>query len=370
MNNDFENRLLDKKEWSWAYESVYIKPNIPAKKLMNALGYAPEADVDHVLLLVDDTAFGGAKEGMLVTSKAIYCHEMMVPIKSILLRDIEEIGMGKKSQVLVNGNAFFKGYIVDHLALLTITTRINSVLKDLKTNGNEDNRPVNNQAANTPSHSAGYYYLNFIRKDDYFTAIQKIGNINKVSSVASFFLGDANEDRPISKITEACTKTIHKAVFEFRKLFVEEKNCAKLANDLATIDVECYTAARLIQHLSQHNPPDAVITALMNTGIPEALFMKPGRNEKILYNVIGSYHDDEEPLFIFSARLFVLNKEQQFVDDIKPFFYHLIDAETEENNEFECFCSDFEEQFFVFNQKVERLAKDFVTDTLNVLYRR
>lgn len=131
MNNQFEHLLLGNKEWNWSYDKIFTKPNIPSKKLNNALGYASGVNPNDVLILIDDTVFGGAKDGMLVTRDALYCHEIMTPMRKICLGDIKEIGMAAKSQILVNKQNFFKANIVDHLALLTITARINSVLKEV-----------------------------------------------------------------------------------------------------------------------------------------------------------------------------------------------------------------------------------------------
>lgn len=131
----FEKFLLENKEWDWSYDKIYVKPNIPSKKLNNALSYASGVVPEDVLILIDDTVFGGARDGILVTRDAIYCHEIMTPMRRIFWSDVKKIEMGSKSQVLVNKNYFFKGNIVDHSALLAITSRIDSVLKTLYSSG-------------------------------------------------------------------------------------------------------------------------------------------------------------------------------------------------------------------------------------------
>jgi len=56
---------------------VFLAPNIPAKKLSRALAtYAHGVKPDDVILLIDDTLFGGAKEGLLVTADHIYGHDI------------------------------------------------------------------------------------------------------------------------------------------------------------------------------------------------------------------------------------------------------------------------------------------------------
>lgn len=48
-------------------ERVYVRPHIPQKKLSAALeSYGANMSADEVLVLIDDTLFGGAKEGVLM----------------------------------------------------------------------------------------------------------------------------------------------------------------------------------------------------------------------------------------------------------------------------------------------------------------
>jgi len=61
--------------------SVYFKPNIPSKKLKNAISKKPYR-TDNILkeediwILVDDTNMGSAKDGVLVTNIGIFWHEV------------------------------------------------------------------------------------------------------------------------------------------------------------------------------------------------------------------------------------------------------------------------------------------------------
>jgi hypothetical protein len=53
---------------------IFFHPNIPPKKLQDALRrYAEDADPADVLVLVENGALGGAKEGAILTSTTLYC---------------------------------------------------------------------------------------------------------------------------------------------------------------------------------------------------------------------------------------------------------------------------------------------------------
>lgn len=377
MNSNFESLLIKRDDWNWFYEKVFVKPNIPHKKLMNALGYASDARPDDVLLLIDDTVFGGAKDGMLVTSDALYCHEMMTPPIKISFKDIKEVGMDRNSQVLVNKRNFFKGNVVDHLALLTITSRINSVLKEVR-GDTESSEAESNEREKTVTNSSdgikvsqNKYSLNFITKDEYFPVIKKINNINKASSVASIFLGDANKNRPITKITDDFTNKIYKAVFLFRAMFVDESRVNEFANDLATIEVECYIAANLINNLLKHSVPETLLSSIMETAIPDALFIKSENTKDFVLSIIKSYiEEDDDAIQLFTGRLFICNKEKKLLDDIGNSMHHIIDSESiVGDNQFINFTVCLKNTLTLFESKVNSLTKEFVSNTLNTLYR-
>ena len=61
----------------------YLAPNIPSAKLANARNtYAPYVNRQDVLALYDDTVFGGAREGLILTKDCIYSHEIFCdPVK-------------------------------------------------------------------------------------------------------------------------------------------------------------------------------------------------------------------------------------------------------------------------------------------------
>lgn len=63
--NKYRNRIKD--------DHIYFAPDIPDKKLQNAIGsYASDLTQADVLLLVDNTVFRSAKTGLLITADSIY----------------------------------------------------------------------------------------------------------------------------------------------------------------------------------------------------------------------------------------------------------------------------------------------------------
>lgn len=258
--------------------------------------------------------------------------------------------------------------------------RINSALKEVHGSSedetqvkkhSQDNNIKEQPPKREPVKNHTPYELNFISGDEYFSAIKKIDNINKASSVASIFLGDSNKERPITKITDDFTKRVYKSVFEFRKIIVEQAGVIKFANDLSTIEVECYTAARILQQLLKHSVPETLLTTIIETAIPDTLFVKSEKMKNLIISVIKSYIQEEEPTALFTARMFINNKEKRFVDSIDNFMHHIVDMEQREpSKQFIGFTESIQRPINSFDSRVNHLTKEFISNTLNTIYVR
>lgn len=121
--------LLNPK-WEWFHDKVYAKPNIPPRKLEGAISsYAYGVAPHEVIVLLDDTLFAGAKEGLLVTNDAIYCKQKFERPRRVAMSAIREAEPGTHSRVFINGREFFKADLIDHLAVLTFAARLSKVFQ-------------------------------------------------------------------------------------------------------------------------------------------------------------------------------------------------------------------------------------------------
>jgi hypothetical protein len=88
-------------------DKSFVYPNIPEKKLKNALtSIAKGVAEDDVLLLVDSTIFGSAKDGVIVTADKIFLKEAFTDPKIFRLRQIEKITFCE-SQISIDGEEAF-----------------------------------------------------------------------------------------------------------------------------------------------------------------------------------------------------------------------------------------------------------------------
>lgn len=74
--------------------NVHLAPNIPASKLAGALSYLPsEVQAEDILILVDDTVFGSAKLGLVVTAEQLFYKAQMESVREWQLRNIDRLDM-------------------------------------------------------------------------------------------------------------------------------------------------------------------------------------------------------------------------------------------------------------------------------------
>jgi hypothetical protein len=98
-------------EYPDSYSHVHVGEVIPAAKLANAIvAYAPSVSPQDVLLLFDNTVFGGAKDGLLLSGDAVYWHNISTTPGKTRYADIQNVEFLKSTsffaaaKVLVNGN--------------------------------------------------------------------------------------------------------------------------------------------------------------------------------------------------------------------------------------------------------------------------
>ena len=88
-------------------KSLYVGEAIPPVKLANALAaYAPTVSRADVLLLYDNTVFGGSQDGLLLTGTAVHWHNISAPPGQCLyaeIQSVEHAGGTLGAKLLVNG---------------------------------------------------------------------------------------------------------------------------------------------------------------------------------------------------------------------------------------------------------------------------
>lgn len=95
------------------FQKIHVAPNIPRKKLYGAIdSYGGGLKPADIVALVDNTVFGGAKEGVLITEREIRFKEIFQPGGAIALEAVEKIE-AVKNRVRVNGRNIIELNVTD-----------------------------------------------------------------------------------------------------------------------------------------------------------------------------------------------------------------------------------------------------------------
>lgn len=137
-------------------DKVYVRPGIPAKKLQSAInaygeGVAPE----EVIVLVDDTLFGSAKDGILVTDKNLYIKIFTESLCTYEWEHVKSIKIDKRI-IYVNGIASGKLVQITEKDIGNLFGMIDGFISEQVSSGT----PVPSLAKTTP-HSTAELELKF-----------------------------------------------------------------------------------------------------------------------------------------------------------------------------------------------------------------
>jgi len=131
-------KMIEKYSLRLKDPAVFCKPDIPLKKLGNAIhSYASSIQIDDVLVLVDDTFFGSAKDGLIITADRIFAKEIASKPISFSLASITGIGVEQK-KILINDIPFAElPSIADEDIILLV--ELISVLSNCREPSSEEN---------------------------------------------------------------------------------------------------------------------------------------------------------------------------------------------------------------------------------------
>ncbi len=111
------------------FQKIFIAPDIPKKKLAAAIeSYGNGIRPRDVVVLIDDTFFGGAKQGMLVTENEILAKSVLMPGSRYLLVKVQEIS-AEGTCVYINGYEFTTLNIPEKRDIESLCKRINRYIQ-------------------------------------------------------------------------------------------------------------------------------------------------------------------------------------------------------------------------------------------------
>lgn len=129
---------------------IFFMDAIPDKKLRNAIkSYATGARDSDALVLIDNTSWGSAKSGVLLTKYELYAKDDLDKPKHIALADIQSVAFFPKlleSRLMINGECFSVLTMPDKKPLETFTELLAELVDKIR----EENLVMESPSENQP----------------------------------------------------------------------------------------------------------------------------------------------------------------------------------------------------------------------------
>lgn len=112
------------------FERVFVAPHIPLKKLHGAVeSYGDGLRPHDVIVLIDDTLFGSAREGVLITETKIFCKASFESVDQRLLGCLSDI-RAQGRFVYIHGERYAELRMPDYRDLAMLFEAVNRYLQD------------------------------------------------------------------------------------------------------------------------------------------------------------------------------------------------------------------------------------------------
>lgn len=211
-------------ESSFSSNRIFIYPDIPYSKSANVVdSYAKGVNVDEIILLYDDTALGGAKDGFIITSEKIYAHQFLMPPISINLNEIDFISTSDHD-FLINGEKKFSASLLDDDNINKVSEFIEKICELININVSPKEKEIK-KIITEICESRAFYFLSLIGNSDEYRELINPDktNINIVNRISLSKKYDYNRD--LRKLLNGSNDTILNTinaillyVFNYQKL--------------------------------------------------------------------------------------------------------------------------------------------------------
>lgn len=130
------------------FDRIYLAPDIPLKKLSGALeSYGEDTGASDVVVLIDDTVFGGGGDGILVTENALFLKSLGSEGRMFQLKAMQALETSKNA-LYVNGRKLIQLNMPDARGVDALFARIRDfAIEKYSTADQASPTPASSQAA-------------------------------------------------------------------------------------------------------------------------------------------------------------------------------------------------------------------------------
>lgn len=266
-------------------DKIFTYPNIPIEKFNNARKkYAGRVDVRDSVLLIDDTVFGSAECGVLITNEDIYIGESFESPMHFSMHNIHSI----YTKRVMFSNWLF----INDKKVKSFTQPSFKDLKKVFENLNEyidyyhsDERRISNELVENKKYlssvreenetyesiddDSGDSEYNILNEDGLYNTIQNLETVNKIDSVAYFVLGGENHTNTSDKIRKSLRKYYLKNVLYIRREGLEARGYEYFTNDIALMEALILLSSLLKIELERRGVSQQRVIEIIDLGLME-----------------------------------------------------------------------------------------------------
>lgn len=360
-------------------EKIHKKPHIPRDKAYNAIAsYCPDVNYDEIQLLIDETVFGNAKVGIIITENEICGKENFCDPFRYSLSKVSSLFVKKSlmtSTLYINERQVIKLTQPSGGTLVHLFDRVEQYLRQAKNAAKPDpivtpavlpareaaeispppksasqNAPaiaeriepspqqrgrlpeqtdvglesadtIIDQPAASASVDEGKSSSRFRRwpKDNLITSIQADKNVSAVFN----FIGDVLSDNKSSKsaaLRREVQGFLAKTVLRLRKEYIDRNHVIGLMNDVATMEFLIYSIAYLQLELANRRVDPRLITYTLSEGVQAFLSLDNSTSSrnllaKLLHLADAMGNNLDQLIFAFYMRVLMSNMKGELADD-------------------------------------------------------
>ena len=296
---------------------VELKPDITYQKGLNAISSYCDNSIsyDDILFLLDDTMFGSAKDGIVVTRDYLFAKESYESPESIEIKNIKTLELKKTftgmSKLVINGKKF-GSFSIDYDELSPFLSSLETLQETIKISKMDSNADDKQEYDGVVQSDSIFKRIHQDRLIQYLRSSKNTKTVMGLAGIAIDLLTSGNTSFSQKNASEqvrgeAC-KFLASVKIQMREQ-IERLNVIGLQNDVATREFLIYSVALLGLEMQRRRIDEEIILNVLADGLREVFDNEPQVDffVNIALENAMNINDTDDLMFSFYTRLFLTN---------------------------------------------------------------
>ncbi|MGX2971998.1 hypothetical protein [Helicobacter sp. T3_23-1059] len=296
---------------------VELKPDITYQKGLNAISSYCDNSIsyDDILFLLDDTMFGSAKDGIVVTRDYLFAKESYESPESIEIKNIKTLELKKTftgmSKLVINGKKF-GSFSIDYDELSPFLSSLETLQETIKIRKMDSNADGKQEYDGVVQADSIFKRIHQDRLIQYLRSSKNTKTVMGLAGIAIDLLTSGNtsfsQKNASEQVREEVCKFLASVTIQMREQ-IERLNVIGLQNDVATREFLIYSVALLGLEMQRRRIDEEIILNVLAEGLREVFDNEPQVDffVNIALENAMNINDTDDLMFSFYTRLFLTN---------------------------------------------------------------